>query len=249
LICLLCGPAVVFASRADVSGISWIEPPSAGDVGRVLVELAGGNRLVLLALLAAGSYGMVSLVRERRPWPQWFVALWLAVPVILSFAVSLVRPVFLSYYLIICVPALALFGASGIARGGRPVLSAALAVPLLALSTDRLVAYYRAPGQDYRGAARHVIAAMRPGDGILFFPNYVRKPFEYYERQDGITGPVNLDRSPEWAARGRIWLVIREAVSAVDLPELRRLQSSLLAGHRLEDRIPFHRVRVELYVQ
>jgi hypothetical protein len=42
---------------------------------------------------------------------------------------------------------------------------------------------------------------MRPGDGIVFFPNLVRKPFEYYERRAGIAGPVNLDSQPPRSVR------------------------------------------------
>jgi mannosyltransferase len=170
MILLLCAPEAIFAYRGGVGRISWIEPPSLNEIGSVFVDLAGGSQILLVLLLVGGSYATMSAVRERRSWPYGFLAAWLLVPVVLSFAVSFVQPMFLSNYLIICVPALILFGAAAIVRIHRPALAGALVILLVSLAASRLVNYYRHNTvENWREATRYVLAAASPGDGIVFY--------------------------------------------------------------------------------
>lgn len=248
-ILLLCFPEVIFAYRGGAVLISWIERPSLNDIGAVFVDFAGGSQLLLLALLAGGCYATVSTVREHRSWPHGFVAAWLLVPVVLNFAVSFVQPMFLSYYLIICVPALFLFGATAIARVRPPAVAGALVALLVWLSVTHLVTYYgRDSFENWRDATRYVLAAARPGDGIVFYPEYARKPFDYYARQAGGAGPANLKGQP-LAGKQRVWLLIRESDAAAGRSEVQQLQSSLTERYSLADRLGFRRVGVELYVR
>ncbi len=247
-ILLLCTPEAIVACRTGARQIAWITRPSLNDIVPVLADLAGGSRLLLLALLAGGCYATVSAVRERRYWRQGFVAAWLVVPVVLSFAVSFVRPMFLAYYLIICVPALVLFGTAAIARLRRPVLVGLLVVPLVWLSATQLFVFYgRESGENWRDATRYVLAAARPGDGVVFYPDYAAAPFEYYRRQSEVAGPANL-KGQALAGRQRIWLVIRESDAAANATEFRQLQASLAERYSVVDRRGFHRIGIELYV-
>src|ERR1700683_2271832 len=140
-IVILCTPAAIIAYHGGGTiWIRWIEPPSLNDIAPNLVDLAGGSSLLLILLLAGGCYGTVCAIRERRYWPTGFITAWLILPVVFSFAVSMVWPMFLSRYLIICVPALILFGTSALAKMRSQIIAAALAVPIVWLTaTNRAV--------------------------------------------------------------------------------------------------------------
>ena len=254
-ILLLCAPEAIFAYRDDAAHhrLGWIARPSLKDIVPVLANLAGGGRVLLVALLAGGCYAIVSAVRDRRYWPTGFVAAWLVVPVVLSFALSFVRPMFFPTYLIICVPALVLFGTGALARVRRPVVAAALVAPLVCLSAIRLAGFYRGdsgfpPPEDWRKATGYVLAATRPGDAVVFYPPWVNAPFDYYLRKNEVAGPANITRQAP-VGRERIWLVIRDPNAAARFPEIRQFQASLTERYRLVERREFHRVEVELYMR
>src|SRR5208282_3315150 len=59
-ILLLCSPGVIVAYRAGAGQIAWIARPSLNDIVPVLADLAGGSRLLLVALLAGGCYATVA---------------------------------------------------------------------------------------------------------------------------------------------------------------------------------------------
>jgi len=246
-ILLLSVPEIIFALRRGPEMLSWIAPPSLGQIPEVLVALAGGSAALLLVLLASGVWAVAGALKEGRAWPHGFVALWLLAPVVLTYVVSLVQPMFLARYLIVCVPALLLFGAAAIERLRRPVAAGGLALLLVAFSSAQLVDFYRRErGEDWRGATRSVLAAARAGDAVLFFPDFARKPFGYYQGQAGVSGPLNLQGRP-LEGRERIWLVIRKSDVPLHRAELERLQASLATGYRLAGRRGVRGVGIELY--
>ncbi len=254
-ILLLCAPEAIFAYRAEATHhqLTWIARPSAKDIVAVLVDFAGGGRVLLTALLAGGCYATVSAVRYRQYWPVGFAAAWLVAPVVLSFAFSFVRPIFFPTYLIICVPALILFGISALSRVRRPVVAAALLAPLVYLSAIQLAGFYWhdkgfPPPEDWRNSTRYVLLRSRPGDGIVFYPPWVNAPFDYYVRRNEASGPANITGHPP-AERDRIWLVIRDPNDAGHFFEIRQLQASLTERYRLVDRREFQRVEVQLYMR
>jgi hypothetical protein len=158
--------------------------------------------------------------------------------VLLAFAVSWVQPVFVSYYLIVTLPALALLAGAGLARlPGRAAGVAALAA-VAALSVVRVADFYVAGSvEDYRGAAHRMMGAMRPSDGVVYDPPAVANPVAFYARR--AAGP--FPRHPP-----RIWLVMRDAASA----ERQRLERTTLRGYeRTSAPSGSRRVRVALYVR
>jgi mannosyltransferase len=178
-ILLLCTPEAIIAYRDNADRIGWVQPPSLIDIEPLLVSLAGGSQPLLLALLAGGCYAMVSAFRGRRYWSNAFVTAWLVVPVVLSFTATSIQPMFVSRYLIICVPALLLFGTAAFAKLHHRAAIGALVAPLVLLSAFYLYAYYRDDRfEDWRDATRFVLAATHPGDAIVFYPSYAHKPFE-----------------------------------------------------------------------
>lgn len=248
-IVLLCTPEAIFAFREGPVLISWIKQPTLNDVEATLVELAGGSRVLLFALIAGGCYATVSAVKERGYWRNGFVAAWLVVPIVLSFALSFVQPIFLSRYFIICVPALILFGTAAITSVRRPVAAGALIATFVWLSATQLLAFYTSDvGENWRDATRYVLAATRPGDAIVFYPRYARKPFEYYQRQGKSIAPTNLD-GHALEERQRIWLVIRESDAVAHFPEIQQLQSQLSESYRRAAQRRFRNVVIEFYTR
>ena len=249
MILLLCAPGVIFAYRGISAIPGWIDPLSLKQVGGVLIELAGGSPIFLVLLLVSGACATLFAFRERRSWQYAFVLAWLMVPLVVNFAVSLVQPMFLSYYLIICVPALVLFGAAGIARIARPAVAGALVVLFVAIAAIRLVNYYRQTTvENWRDATRYVLDAASPDDGIVFYPDHPRKPFDYYVLPAKIPGPVNLQWQP-LNYKQRIWLLIRKSDAAARNSTIEQFQSRLREHYRLLDKLGFYGVGIELYVR
>jgi mannosyltransferase len=157
---------------------------------------SGGGILLLYAYFATCCLAVLWMLRAAlrrkveetdRVWLYALVLSWLAVPILGSFVVSLVRsPIFYPRYLIVALPPLVTITGIGI-EGLRHRSQQFLAfVVLVSLSITPLVSYYRSDfkeGEDWRSAANLVIQGAQPGDGILFLSRYGRRPFEYYLRR------------------------------------------------------------------
>jgi mannosyltransferase len=248
-IVLLCLPEAIIAYRSGAGWLGWLKQPSVNDLWSVLIALAGGSWLMLIALLACGFYATMCAVREKRYWPSGFVAAWLFAPIAMSFAVSFVQPMFLARYLTICVPALALFGASAIPQLRRSVAIGVLVALFVGLSAMQLADYYsQCDSEDWRDATRSVRGDTRPGDAIIFYPSYAREPFEYYQRQAEAVEPTLVSDSRP-IDEPRIWLMIRESDVPGHSLAMRQLQSSLMEKYRSAVGRKFSGVEVELYVR
>jgi mannosyltransferase len=111
------------------------------------------------------------------------VFLSLSVPVIGSFLVSFVRPIFYPRYLFFAMPFLCTLAGLGVGQLSSKAWRAVAIVGFVALSCRPLVAYYRAPfkeGEDWRGAVAYVASEQQSGDGIVFLSRLGHRPFEYY---------------------------------------------------------------------
>jgi mannosyltransferase len=129
--------------------------------------------------------GVALLWRERRlrAIPAATLATWLAVPVLVFFAVTLVRPLFTARYLIFVLPAFLLLVAAGltaIAAHSR-LLAVLLLGAVLASNGRGLWQQATTPVKaDFRGATRYVAERLEQGDLILFQIPYGRYSFDYY---------------------------------------------------------------------
>lgn len=245
-----CAPAVLMSYRsAAASRINWIQPPSLLDVATVFGHFTGGSRVLLFGLLLGGCSAVFFAWRERRLWPIGFVGACLLVPLVLSFLVSLAKPMFLSRYLIVCLPFLLLVGVAGLARFRPPVIAGVLTVLLGLVCVPRLFTFnQRDAAENWRDATRYVIDASRSGDGFVFFPDYARKPFDYYARRNGTPESPRGDERALTEKR-RVWLVIREPDAAANPSLVRQVQSSLAERFQRADQRRFTGVGVELYVR
>jgi mannosyltransferase len=235
----LCAPAAVLAMRARTGAISWIVEPDLGDLINLPVRLAGGSVPLACALVALGGYAVVRALGDREPWRAGFVAAWILVPVLLAFAVSFVQPIFVDYYLIVSVPALALLAAAGLVRLPGWVAGTLVLGGLVVVSADRVSHWYgQGSGEDYRAAARQIVRNMQATDQVVYSPASIVKPIAFYERRAAAPRPAAGPYPP------RIWLVVRDATPG----KLRQLEHSITGAY---DRVPgqpsFHRVLVVLY--
>jgi mannosyltransferase len=236
-IVLLCTPEAIVAYRHGSSGISWIPKPTLSSPKDLFLDLVGGSRTLLVIYFLAGCYTAALLFRSRERWRYGYVVAWLGVPILASFAVSFVQPMFLSKYLIVSLPALVLVAAVAITSVRRPVVAAVLVLAIVTLSALRVAAWYQRNSlEDWGGATRYVVANMHPGDGVVFFPEWSSVPVTYYERQDGASGLENLDPRGQlvkgWNTKRRIWLVEREADAGRGQLDLQRLELALSRTYR-----------------
>jgi mannosyltransferase len=195
---LLLLPLGLFVVSRDVGQIDWISRPDAANLLDAFRRLSGGrwSLLMLFALLAASA--VLAAWRERRARETRVIAFllaWFLVPILLSFLVSLVKPILTASYLIVSLPALLLVAAVGLSRIPSAALRTAMLATIILLSAKPLAAFYRAPYQiegheQWRQAVQIIFARVRPGDAVFIHSRSTRVVYDYYLDQsaaDGVT--------------------------------------------------------------
>jgi hypothetical protein len=120
--------------------------------------------------------------------------IWLALPIVAIYGVSLGMPIFTDRYLIWTMPAFTVLvglGAVTLARLWRPMGLAALGA-VLAFNLAAVAAHASRPiKSDFRAAAHFVMEHRQPGDVLLFQMPYIRHTFAYYleHRPDAAGAP------------------------------------------------------------
>jgi hypothetical protein len=199
---VLTAPIWLFILTTGAGPLRWLERPGARAL-RDFVSALTGNAGWALAFaylvviccavlhrrldlrpdrLSADSQATTHVVTNRS---AEFLLLWLLLPIAVTLAVSIMKPVFLPRYLIVCLPALVLLAGAGIVRLPRLAATAVL-IGMVALSLEGTANYYARDfdllREDWRDATAYVLEHERPGDAILFHANQGRMPFEYYAR-------------------------------------------------------------------
>ncbi len=141
-----------------------------------------------------------------------------ALPVLIIWLLSQVKPMYSIRYLLIFVPLYWILVAYGI--GGLPnrgLRAAVTALLLMTLVVGNYMAWRVEQNPDWRGAASHVLQRARSGDVVLFSPRWNVKPFEYYNRaQVDINMDLPIPVTPQAAQAvvddiaqryQRVWLV------------------------------------------
>jgi mannosyltransferase len=277
---MLCGlvlavialPAAVVIKQTGAGGTDFITAASYRQLPGVIALMAGHGvtlpiYLVLWAVafsayaeqrqamrLAAPTGTKTALAGDR--WPLALLVTWLIVPTGLMLLASAVKPVLVPRYLLTCVPAAALLGGVGLAAiPFKPRVW--IAAVLAALSCATLAVYQIKPREDWRGAARYVVAQAQPGDGILILPPYSRLSFLYYRHRFGgdriavESGDDQLPAMPATFASDRLmryrrlW-VVRYTRDTSD-PALKLYAAILARDFHMEADRGFTHVDVKLY--
>ena len=237
-------PIAVAALRPN-SALDWVPEPGLADLVDHL-QLQTGGTLQSLAYLAIGMVGLATAWRLLRApegaaiaWPALLVVSWLVLPTALAFSGSFIKPVFVSRYLIVSLPALALLVALGLSEvrprtlaHGLTGLLVLLAVPAL----DRV--YFDSPKENWRDATSFILSQAQPGDAIVFHSPWVEEPYNYYAAKStaGATRPdvAHYDAAADEAlgerlqeeGYERVWLVLSHAALSA-LPELAEARVNL----------------------
>lgn len=97
---------------------------------------------------------------------------WMILPVVLSFAISQVYPIYNARYVFFVVPALALLAGAGLAAPRRTPVGLAVFAVLAALSVNAHLAVREPDSRpdDLRTLAAVLGAEQRPGDAVLYVP-------------------------------------------------------------------------------
>jgi mannosyltransferase len=186
---LLAPLAAALLSHWQGGQIDWVTRPHARSLPGLPLWFAG-NRPALAIYCIGGLAALGAAVADRRKagasqhaWRWALLLAWAAAPPLVAFAVSYAKPVYLYRYFLVCLPALVVLVAAGLARI-RPLW---IAVPVVAAgafaSTWSTVSCTPAcviGHDDWRAAAAYVATRVRPGDGVIFDPGELRTAFDYY---------------------------------------------------------------------
>ena len=170
------------------------------------------------------------LSNEARPEPlsarqAALPGLWLGLPIILIYLISLQVSVFEDRYLIYVIPAFYVLIAVGLTVVVRYSRLVAMAIFGIFLVLNLVSIYYqasRAVKADFRAAAEYIAGSKPESPTVMFQMPYLQSTFSYYfpEPYQSLAGPwTNNDRDPTsveqdltnlTAGANRVWLVISE---------------------------------------
>ena len=201
-------PLLVFVAKTGAGPIRWIHRPGLQDLLEFFEHLAGGNNAALPVIFLGAC--IVALIPPGRclwsraqTWEVWrcqFMLLWLLFPAMLTLLVSFARPVFLTRYMIFCLPALLILTAAGLSRLNHWFLTPALVVVLL-LSFEGTVFVYSNDfdtERDASGAATNfILDHSQQRDTIIFHIAETRVPYEFFRTLRAGTNTI----SPQFRAQ------------------------------------------------
>ncbi len=183
-------PLLIFVAKTGAGPLRWIPRPGISDLLRLWIYFTDGmpavyGLLCLAALLPVGK----RLWARKQDWKVWrcqFLVVWLISPVILTFVLSFARPVFLSRYMIFCLPALVILVGAGLASvpARSEWVRGAIICATLLLSARMVPFVYGHDFDDERdacGAATDfILDHAQPGDAVAFHIAATRIPYEFF---------------------------------------------------------------------
>ena len=159
-------PLGVYLVTRDGDPLYWVGGQTRSDL-EVLADVAGGGWRHLLVLGGLAALGAAF----ARTWRTLLPVLWLAVPTLFVLVSTwTVKPLLVSRFLVVVVPALALLVAMGVRR--LPPAGAVVAVSALAVVSVQGIQDREALGnvEEWRQAVSSVEASVRPGDDVVAVP-------------------------------------------------------------------------------
>lgn len=238
----------VYVVRVGVSealtDTSWVPELSIQTLRNLLGALTGhgGKYLTLsysVVCLLAGWQAVRSKQQSRQElWGYSFVAIWFGFPIVAASIFSLERSVLVERYFIMCLPALVLMAASGIAAIRKPVVQLGVLAVIVIFATNGLLKYYQAKGDGWREVITYVAANAKPTDGvILYHPIAGWLALQYYSPRvsganlhfactypprfsvvlseiGGLAGPDTTWLRNNFARCDRVWLILSHVTPA-----------------------------------
>ncbi|HEY6318505.1 MAG TPA: glycosyltransferase family 39 protein [Acidimicrobiia bacterium] len=204
---LVATPIIVLVLAGDTGGVGWIAPLSVAQL-RDLASTLTSTHAVLgqLAIFGVAAVGLAAAARRvlravegARSTAAAVAATWFVLPTALLVAVSLVKPLLVSHYLLVALPGLVLLVACGLDALARHRLSLMLVgvalVSALAWSAYGPLWAARHVDEDWSGIAQTVASRAVPGQAILVSPANAVYAFGYYARA---LAPLDHHVAPSW---------------------------------------------------
>ena len=191
-LCLV--PLLAYAALNNKGQTSWIERPDTDVLQDFAHRLIGNNlwQLFCAALVVAALFFAVRAGRTGRASDRIVVGAGVTAvlaPVLIVYAVSQSKPLFVDKYMIFVLPALVLVLVYAVVRmPGGVAVTALLTLALAAhwLRVDQSILGQQMRYEDLRSAAAHVSEQGRGEDALLFVPSWSRLGFEHYATQVGV---------------------------------------------------------------
>ncbi len=193
LIALLAAPAILAPVFQINNGeTSFITRPGLHAIG-VFGWWVSGRTFTAIPPYAIGV--IATLVAATTAWRKnlhsvdafryALLFLWAVLPAFVVMATSYLRPIWLDRYALWSTGALVVLVAYGLTRlaNGRALAVVVLVAALLGVRG--VVNWYREPAyEDYHALIGDLSPRLRPGDALIFSPDEVRIPAEFYLRPD-----------------------------------------------------------------
>ena len=226
----------VFGDKAR--HLSWVPKTTASGVYELFVKLAGAPILGIAASFLLLVYsipivtGIVASARsdeKEEKWQLTFFWTWLLVPIFLALLISIRQPMFVDRFLIICLPPMVVLASHGLARLQRSYAIVLLLI-ICGLTAPRLIAYYKYPGQDWKGIAQYVASNKEPRDAIMIYPTYLESSVDYY-LQSGHSSVSFVTPDPKDSHidipsdYDRVWYIRRESSPTILSSRMQRKET------------------------
>jgi hypothetical protein len=269
-------PLVAFVMATRHANIDWLAaavPYALSHLLELLGTPVGVLGMVYVSVLLTLAWVAARVAPRRHGlqnrWAYALLVLWLAAPIVIPIVLSLIiKPVFDPRYAAVSIPAIAILGGAIVDQlPGRRSAVATLAAILVLEAAGTATYFARFRKEDWRDATRTVLTAARPGDVVIFYAPYVRRPYDYYAHRTGVAagappilypsasyaelrpaGGITLSL-PEAIARAqqatRVWLIWSHAGS--DTACRGTLDATLRAAYRAVEDVAFQGIDVSLY--
>jgi mannosyltransferase len=251
-IAVLIAPIAYHSLALGENPISWLARPGLHTLAAAARSIGGDSTASAVAALVVLVIGLPFAARSlSQRLPLALTASWLLTPIVVSFAVSQLHPMFLPRYLVVSIPALALLAGAAVAAVRPPAGSLVLTAAVLLSSASSLHHWFTRPGvQDWKGATAYLLARAEPGDGVAYQMSWAVPAISYYELQARFRPPLlwgeRDDVLPAHIGR-QVWLVLYQGQGRTG----ERLRSSLRARglHRVALRDFHGDFRLELFAR
>lgn len=214
-----------FSQDVVAIGVGWIKRPTLLAPLQTLWAFSSnyGGSLTPIGLLLLGLL-LLQAFLTRQPTHRehkLFLALWLGLPIIVTWLISQRRPIYDHRYLIIVLPAYLILLAYGVVSLPHRILKWVLTTTLMVIMASSSIRIYHDPvflRQDWRGAANYIQNGAQASDAIAVESIDDMVAFKYYYK--GALEPVAVDSGQsfgefEKSIEGyeRLWLIYHRAAS------------------------------------
>jgi mannosyltransferase len=223
---VLCLPLAALALARGSGQLFWVPPPSSRVDTQVLEAITSAGlepnfhrtatsyALIVVTLVGLGIVAAALAWQARRGREVWAPALLIAlfaVPVVVTFTVSVItQPIFVPRDILITAPLAGLALVVGLRRAGLgPVGLGAIVLVLLVGRALQVAPAAGVSPEPWRAVTRTVLAAARPGDCAVFYPEDARSAFAY-----GVQAARAGSRAPRSILPALAWSELRADVEA-----------------------------------